>query len=410
MRRAGARLTTRRAAPRLGGFRTGNARFGNARFGNARVGAAGFGRLGRVGQFFGTGYRWGGFGFANGCAPIWNGYWGFNNWVRFGGGFGGIGGFGGGFGCNPFQSSFALGFGSFGLGFGCNAFAPLWGAWGGLTPWNAWRTNFWNRCYSATYWNNWSVPNALPSNFWWYPNDTYCPTYLSVPSSVIVVDEETAADGFTLAADEAPRSTVIGGIVDGARAAAAPAPVEKSPAPTSLATKYVELGDYYFQAARFEEAAEAYAKARYHAPNDASVHFVLADAAFANGDYHYASFLISEAVRLDPTIVTADVDKRRMYGDRTLFEAHMTALEKHCKDKPYDAWAELVLAYNLRFSEQPMRALAAFRRVLQLDRNNQAAAAFAADLEAADPGAGSAGSDEGPSIEIPSEKDAATGR
>ena len=148
----------------------------------------------------------------------------------------------------------------------------------------------------------------------------------------------------------------------------------------ALATKYVELGDFYFQAKRYDDAAEAYAKARNYMPNDASVHFVLADAVFANGDYHYAAFLIAEAVRLEPGIVTADTDKREFYGDPKTFDAQMDALQRYCKDKPYDAWAQLLLAYNLRFSDRSARATVAFQRVLELDRDNPTARAFLAEL------------------------------
>jgi tetratricopeptide (TPR) repeat protein len=101
---------------------------------------------------------------------------------------------------------------------------------------------------------------------------------------------------------------------------------------------------------------------------------------FANGDYHYAAFLIAEAVRLDPAIVTAEVDKRDFYGERKTFDNQMDALQKYCTDKPYDAWAQLVLGYNMRFSDRPTRAVAAFRRVLELDRDNPTARAFLADL------------------------------
>ena len=141
-----------------------------------------------------------------------------------------------------------------------------------------------------------------------------------------------------------------------------------------------EVRDFYFENDRFDAATEAYAKAREYAPEDASVHFVLADATFANGDYHYAAFLISEAVRLDPTIVTAKVDKRTFYSDPKLFETQLEALQAYCKAKPYDAWAQLVLGYNLRFSDRPTRSIAAFRRVMQLDADNPPANAFLRDL------------------------------
>ena len=41
-----------------------------------------------------------------------------------------------------------------------------------------------------------------------------------------------------------------------------------------------------------------------------------------------------------------------------------------------------MLGYNLRFSDRPTRAIAAFRRVLELDAKNTTAREFLSDLEA----------------------------
>ncbi|MEC7726547.1 MAG: hypothetical protein VYD05_13590, partial [Planctomycetota bacterium] len=75
-------------------------------------------------------------------------------------------------------------------------------------------------------------------------------------------------------------------------------------------------------------------------------------------------------------------DKRTFYGRVAEFEAQLDALQRYCADKPYDAWAQLLLGYNLRFSDRPTRAIASFRRVLELDRDNAAARAFLTELEA----------------------------
>ncbi len=309
-------------------------------------------------------YRWG-VGYRS--SSLWCGYWGY--------------------GYSPYRNNYGYGYGSWGFnncgfgnwgfnnwGFNNWGFDPFCWNVGVLSPYNAFRGNYWNSCYRNTYWSTFSIPNALPSSYWWYPTTSYCPTYLSVPSSVVVEEElEPYDDGYTSVVDTA-RSA--GGSAGGA-GARAPAPAST---PEALATQYIELGDFYFKNDRFDAAAEAYAKARNHAPNDASVHFVLADAVFANGDYHYAAFLIAEAVRLDPAIVTAEVDKRTFYSDKKLFETQVEALQTYCTSKPYDAWAQLVLGYNLRFSDRPTRSVAAFRRVLELDAGNPTARTFLADL------------------------------
>lgn len=299
----------------------------------------------------GFGYRTqSSFGYRN---SLFNGYWGYG---------------GNNFGC--------YGYSNWGYGYGGLSYwnDPYYWNIGVCSPYSAFRLSYWNTCYQNSYWNNWSIRGALPSNYWWYPSSTYCPTYLYVPSSVVYEDEPV---------DDYGAGYDVGyGAVAAARSDDIPGGAEKEEAgsPEALAKGYIELGDFYFKSNRFDAAAEAYAKARNHVPNDASVHFVLADAVFANGDYHYAAFLIAEAVRLDPTIVTAEVDKRDFYGERKTFDNQMEALQKYCVDKPYDAWAQLVLGYNMRFSDRPTRAVAAFRRVLELDRDNPTARAFLADL------------------------------
>lgn len=286
----------------------------------------------------------------------WNNHWCANNW-----------GLGLGWGYSPFGYGWATRWNFCNWGWG--GFSPwIWNV-GVLAPYYAWHTNYWNTCYQSSYWNNWSTPNALPSSYWWYPTSTYCPTYLYVPNSVAAGTPQVQGSAAAVAA--------------GADAVARPRAGEGSRAADALALaeSYVELGDFYFQSSRYDDAAEAYAKARNYMPDDASVHLVLADAVFANGDYHYASFLVSEAVRLEPGIVTADTDKRAFYGRVEDFEAHLNALQRYCADKPYDAWAQLLLGYNLRFSDRPTRATSSFRRVLELDRDNPTARAFLADLE-----------------------------
>ena len=114
------------------------------------------------------------------------------------------------------------------------------------------------------------------------------------------------------------------------------------------------------------------------------MHLLLADAAFAPGDYHFAAFLIGEAVRLDPSLATADTDKRLFYGDPKLFETQMQGLDDYLASKPYDALAHLVRGYNLRFSGQPAGAVTAFRRVLEIAPDNRTAATFLSVLAPVD--------------------------
>ena len=156
-----------------------------------------------------------------------------------------------------------------------------------------------------------------------------------------------------------------------------------------MAQKYVELGDFYFRGGRYDEAADAYARARTYAPADAGVHLVLADASFATGDYHFAAFLIKEALRLDPALAAVKFDKRTLYGDAKQFEAQMLELDRYLAEHPFDAMAHLVQGYNLLFSDRALSSVASFRRVLEISPGDAAAERFLVALET--PEAGEAG-------------------
>ena len=195
-------------------------------------------------------------------------------------------------------------------------------------------------------------------SYWWWPSNCYLPSYLQ--------------------ADAAP--AVVGGRAPAAAAPGAARPAARQMKPAELTDKCVDLGDFYFRDGRFADAAAAYAHARTCAPGDASLHFVLADAVFATGDYHFAAYLIGEAVRLDPAIANAETDKRLQYGDVKLFEQQMQTLMRYVQEKPYDVMALLVLGYNLKFSGKPQDAAKAFARVLEIDPASVAARRFADSL------------------------------
>ncbi|MCA8975993.1 MAG: tetratricopeptide repeat protein [Planctomycetes bacterium] len=235
----------------------------------------------------------------------------------------------------------------------------------------------WSGCHHTCWWDTWSDPYWSSSRYWWYPSSTYCPTYLYVPSSTVIIESEPDAppaegDG---AGEEAPDES-------GASNGEGEVIVASSGAPSAgstsgdLANKYLDLGDFYFKAGRFSDAADAYARARTYAPDDAALHFVLADAAFAIGDYHFAAFLIAEGLRLDPGLASAKADKRDFYGDAKLFDEHMAALDSYLEDKPYDASAHLIRGYNLCFSERSAAAIVAFQRVLEIAPDHRAARMF----------------------------------
>ena len=241
---------------------------------------------------------------------------------------------------------------------GCTFGSFFWG-WTSYYPWYCYR--------SYRYYYN-------PASYWWTPYyDPFAPSIYYYPSTVYVY------------ADSPEPAPILEDPIAPGEAEASPVVARGPLSPLEEAIQYVDLGDFYFREGRYGEAAKAYANARKLAPEDATIHFVLADAVFAGGDYHFAAFLIIEALRLDPELAYAETDKRLLYGDIADFERQMKTLEKYVAEKPYDAMAHLVLGYNLKFSGKPMQALAQFQRVLQIDPTSEAAQLFVQALKSPRP-------------------------
>lgn len=237
----------------------------------------------------------------------------------------------------------------FGFGFGwssCFYFSSWW-------PYHCYNSS----CWYDNWYCGWSQPAWGVGSYWWWPETCYCPTYLVGESSAPVVYERPLSE---------PN-------------AAAPAH-SRDLTPAELAAKYVSLGDFYFKEGRFAEAVGAYSRARTYAPKDPTIDFVLADAAFATGDYHFAAFLIGESLKLDAEMAKSEADKRLFYGDVKVFEQQIDTLRKYLVEKPYDAMATLVLGYNMKFSGRPEEARKAFQRVVEIDPGNTAATLFLAAL------------------------------
>lgn len=280
---------------------------------------------------YGLGFRFGGLSYAN-----------------YGFGFGYGGGFGLGYGTAGFGVGLRYGgFGFGGLGYGCG----------------------------YPYFSSYYAPRA----FWW-PSNCYYPSYgssfVSVPvfypsggSSVVLAGSDAGAG------EIAEEEVVVEPTEDADTEALA---LERT------VESHLRLGDFYFREGRYDEAAESYLRAIAYAPEDGSIHFVASDALFAQGDYHYAAYMIRRALELDPGLATVDLDKRTFYENPDLFSLQLSALQSYLEEKRFDAAAHLVHGYNLRFSGRPDRAAQAFERVLEIEPGNEAAELMLAGLRSLD--------------------------
>jgi len=279
--------------------------------------------------------------------------------------------------CEPssYYNGYANWYGqSLGLAFSFG-YTPSWCRWGLYSyPYyycSYWPSWYYNYSYGfGVYWNS-SYPWYSYSSCWW-PTSYYQPTvYISHRYYGSVYGEESEGSyyaasygGAALAADEAEG-------------------LEPPPSEVSVAKHHVSLGDFYFKEGRFQEAAESYLRVLAYAPEDASIHFVVADALFAVGDYHYAAYMIGKGLRFDPELAHVDVDKRSYYSDPATFEAQMKTLRAYVAEKPYDAAAHIVLAYNLNFSGARDEAALIFQHVMEISPSNEVAQSFLAGIEMA---------------------------
>lgn len=153
-----------------------------------------------------------------------------------------------------------------------------------------------------------------------------------------------------------------------------PAPFEESMALDLQAVeKAVRLGDLYFRAGKFDKAAAAYMEAVSLAPQEAELYFLLSDALFAIGDYHFAAYCIRTALEIEPSLAYSKADKREFYGERDFFYRHLRLLERYLQEYDDDADAQLVLGYNRLFSDDPSGARRAFRRTIEIQEDPAAA-------------------------------------
>lgn len=159
-------------------------------------------------------------------------------------------------------------------------------------------------------------------------------------------------------------TVVIDNTAQAAQPAVAPAPAQVAPAApqpsdseSAAADRYLQLGDQAFRDGRYTDAVQLYAKAIEFSPKDGALYFVLSDALFAAGDYHYGAYAIRRGLELDHTLVQAEVDKHEFYGDPSLFDHQLAVLEQYLIDHPADRDARLVLALNDLFGQRPAAAV-----------------------------------------------------
>lgn len=282
--------------------------------------------------------------------------------------------------CNSFLS-FQIGWNSCftasGLAFSLGS--PWWSCYPGW---------YWGGFYSSAWWSPWyspvfATPFYYPSWGWggggWVDNSSV--TYVT-ENYYYDTDYDNSGGGAPANLYNSPRQDSGG--YDGGSVAIPPAPAPRSVAPSNssppsgsppltsatsgatagqlLADRYVGLGDIYFRLGHYENAVECYKRAVSHDPNDANVHFILADALFAIGDYGFTASEIVAGLALNPALVESTANKREFYANPADFDLHIRLAEAWLAERPRDTDAWMSLGYNYYFQKEYKRAREAFTR------------------------------------------------
>ncbi len=232
--------------------------------------------------------------------------------------------------------------------FGGNSCYNWWWSWPSYC-WGSWWHYYW---YNGGYWS----PGYCPSFYWYgpfYPSSTVIyQTIESTPQAdVVYVYEEPQEEVYEAAPIQEGEVVIAEDWAGGT-----PLPAGNNQL-NRAADHYLTLGDQAFQESRFGDAVHFYAKAIEYAPGDGILYLILADALFATGDYHYASYAIRRAFELDPSLAGNIVDKHSFYADPTEFDRQLAVLETYMQDHLLDDDARLVLATNYLFGARPAAAV-----------------------------------------------------
>ena len=98
-------------------------------------------------------------------------------------------------------------------------------------------------------------------------------------------------------------------------------------------------------------------------PASPRLHFLLAQARTARGDYAGAVAAIRDGMRRAPDWPAQKFDPRALYGpDAARFDAHLAELQRACALDPADPTVGFLLGYHLWFLGEKAEAVKLFRR------------------------------------------------
>ena len=133
-----------------------------------------------------------------------------------------------------------------------------------------------------------------------------------------------------------------------------------------------------FKQGDYRRALQLDQQALRNSPHDPVMHEVSALCMFALGDYTGAAAVLNNLLAVAPGMDWTTLSG--LYGDADAYTAQLRALEAHCKQKPDDAAAHFVLAYQYLVLGQGDAAAGELRRVVATQPADQVASRMLAAL------------------------------
>ena len=127
---------------------------------------------------------------------------------------------------------------------------------------------------------------------------------------------------------------------------------------------YMNRGDFYFFMGSYTRAAEAYTVAAGKEKDKVIPKFAECHAAFANGEYSYATKKLKEALLLEPNIGLYNFRLEEFYGDRKDLDRRLRDLEHLAQLRSDDLDKRFLLAYIYYFDGRYKDAAGLLSRLL----------------------------------------------
>lgn len=136
------------------------------------------------------------------------------------------------------------------------------------------------------------------------------------------------------------------------------------------ANAYYNLGNLYYQGARYSDAVAPLQKAAGLIPNDVDAHYVLGNTYQKLKRYGEAAKEFQQVVKLEPQNHTAFYNLGNAYSAQKKHQEAVDAYNKSLQIDPKSSMVHFVLATSYGHLNRPDEALAAYRKSVELDPKN----------------------------------------